>query len=98
MGTNSTLAEVHVQFAERPDDSPLRCAFEPLSEKDLAHRLTTLANPARTVFDSTRGHVADAIAFQPCLHYNSQDRFVAKQLDVHGQKWTFTGVFDGAFL
>ncbi|KAH9034047.1 protein serine/threonine phosphatase 2C [Lactarius deliciosus] len=95
MCTDPSVAEVHVEFAERPDDSPLRCAFEPLSEKDLAQRLTTLAKPERTVFDAARGRLADAIAFQPCLRYSSQDRFVVRQLDVHGQKWTFTGVFDG---
>jgi hypothetical protein len=32
------------------------------------------------------------------VRYNSQDRFVARQLDVHGKKWTFTGVFDGTLL
>ncbi|KAI9433847.1 protein serine/threonine phosphatase 2C [Lactarius indigo] len=85
MCSDPAVAEVHVEFAERPDDSPLRCAFEPLSEKDLTQRLTT-SRKART------HHV---VAFQPCLRYSSQDRFVVRQLDVHGQKWTFTGVFDG---
>ncbi|KAH9009116.1 protein serine/threonine phosphatase 2C [Lactarius deliciosus] len=85
MCTNPSVAEVHVEFAERPDDSPLRCAFEPLSEKDLAQRLTP----------SQSQNAPYAIAFQPCLRYSSQDRFVVRQLDVHGQKWTFTGVFDG---
>ncbi|KAH9170805.1 protein serine/threonine phosphatase 2C [Lactarius sanguifluus] len=80
MCTDPSVAEVHVEFAERPDDSPLRCAFEPLSEKDLAQRLTTLAKPERTVRVSATAQ---------------QDRFVVRQLDVHGQKWTFTGVFDG---
>ncbi|KAF8267583.1 phosphatase 2C-like domain-containing protein [Lactarius quietus] len=92
MGSDPT---VQVEFAGRPDDSPLRCAFEPLSEKDLTQRLTTLAKPERTVFDAARGRLADAIAFQPCLHYSSQDRFVVQQVEVHGQRWTFTGVFDG---
>ena len=96
MGSNPAVAEVQVELAERPDDSPLRCAFVPLSENDLSRRLATLANPKRTVFDAERGYLADTIAFQPCLRYNSQDRFVVRQLDIHGQKWTFTGVFDGA--
>jgi len=89
-------AEVHVELAERPDDSPLRCTFEPLSESDVAERLATLARPERTVFDAARGHLADAVAFQPCTRYNSQDRYVVQQLDVHGLKWTFTSVLDGA--
>ena len=97
MGNDPTLAEVQVEFAERPDDSPLRCAFEPLSEKDVTQRLSALARPERTVFDATRGRLADSVAFQPCLRYSSQDRFVVKQLEVQGQRWTFTGVFDGAF-
>ncbi|KAF8471622.1 protein serine/threonine phosphatase 2C [Russula ochroleuca] len=95
MGSVPAVAEVQVELAERPDDSPLRCAFVPLSENDLVRRLTALAKPERTVFDATRGHLADAVAFQPCVRYNSQDRFTVRQLDVHGKKWTFTGVFDG---
>ncbi|KAI0255277.1 phosphatase 2C-like domain-containing protein [Lactifluus subvellereus] len=95
MGSNPAVAEVQVELAERPDDSPLLCAFVPLSEDDLTQRLAALAHPERTVFDAARGHLADTVAFQPCLRYNSQDCFVAQQLDVHGQKWTFTGVFDG---
>jgi hypothetical protein len=98
MGSNTAVAEVHVELAERPDDTPLRCAFVPLSEHELSQRLAFLANPNRTVFDAARGHLADIIAFQPCLRYKSQDRFVAQQLDIHGQKWTFTGVFDGVLL
>ncbi|KAF8496799.1 protein serine/threonine phosphatase 2C [Russula emetica] len=89
------VVEVQVELAERPDDSPLRCAFVPLSEADLTQHLKALAKPERTVFDATRGHLADAVAFQPCTRYNSQDRFAVQQLDVHGKKWTFTGVFDG---
>jgi pyruvate dehydrogenase phosphatase len=95
MGNDPTVAEVHVEFAGRPDDTPLRCAFEPLSEKDVTQRLSALARPERTVFDAARGRLADAIAFQPCLRYSSQDRFVVQQIEVHGQRWTFTGVFDG---
>jgi pyruvate dehydrogenase phosphatase len=98
MGSTPVVAEVQVELAERPDDSPLRCAFVPLSEHDLTQRLAALAKPERTVFDAARGHLADAVAFQPCARYNSQDRFVVRQIEVHGKKWTFTGVFDGAFL
>ncbi|KAI0263731.1 phosphatase 2C-like domain-containing protein [Gloeopeniophorella convolvens] len=95
MTTIPAVAEVHVELAERPDDAPLCCAFVPLSENDIAARLSALAQPQRTVFDSPRGYRADSIAFQPCEQYNSQDRLVVQQLDVHGQQWTFTGVFDG---
>lgn len=98
MGSVPAVAEVQVELAERPDDSPLRCTFVPLSEADLVQRLKALAKPERTVFDATRGHLVDAVAFQPCTRYNSQDRFVVHQLDVHGKKWVFTGVFDGTLL
>jgi len=98
MGSVPTVVEVQVELAERPDDSPIRCAFVSLSEADLVQRLKALAKPERTVFDATRGHLADAVAFQPCTRYNSQDRFVMQQLDVYGKKWIFTGVFDGTLL
>jgi pyruvate dehydrogenase phosphatase len=70
----------------------------PLSETDLAQRLSALAKPEWTFFDATRGHLANAVAFQHCMHYNPQDRFVVRQLDVHGKKWTFIDVFDGTLL
>ena len=98
MCSPALATEVQVELAERPDDSPLRCTFESLSEHDVAQRLETLAKPERTIFDAARGHLADAVAFQPCTQYKSQDRFVVRQIDVHGAKWTFTGVFDGASL
>ena len=98
MSSPAVVTEVQVELAERPEDSPLRCTFEPLSEHDVAQRLETLAKPERTIFDAARGHLADAIAFQPCTRYKSQDRFVVRQIDVHGRKWSFTAVFDGAFL
>jgi hypothetical protein len=98
MCSPAVATEVQVELAERPDDSPLRCTFESLSEHDITQRLETLAKPERTVFDAARGHLADAVAFQPCTRYKSQDRFVVRQIDVHGTKWTFTAVFDGASL
>ncbi|KAI0317398.1 protein serine/threonine phosphatase 2C [Amylostereum chailletii] len=88
-------AEVQVELAERPDDSPLKVSFEPLSEADVDARLVALARPSTTVFDASHGRGADAVSFQPCRTYKSQDRYVVKQLDVYGKKWTFTGVFDG---
>ena len=97
MGNNPTVAEVQVEFAGHPDDSPLRCAFGPLSEKDVTQRLSALERPERTVFDTARGRLADSVTFQPCLGSSSQDHFVVKQLEVQGQRWTFTGVFNGAF-
>ncbi|EAU81984.2 hypothetical protein CC1G_09170 [Coprinopsis cinerea okayama7 len=39
--------------------------------------------------------LVDSINFQPCRNLRTQDRYVVTQLDVHGELWTFTGVFDG---
>ncbi|KAI0042841.1 protein serine/threonine phosphatase 2C [Auriscalpium vulgare] len=95
---DAQYAEVRVELADRPDDSPIRCAFVPLSDADVSANLRALAHPQRTVFDSTAGHRVDSVSFQPCVGYHTQDRHVVQQLDVHGQKWTFTGVFDAGHL
>jgi len=92
------LAVVQVEFAKQPDGAPLRCTFVPLSEADLVQRLKALAKLEWTVFDAMCGHLVDAVAFQPCTRYNSQDRFVVRQLDVHGKNWIFMGIFDGMLL
>lgn len=42
-----------------------------------------------------RINVVDSINFQPCRTLKTQDRYVVTQLDVHGELWTLTGVFDG---
>ncbi|KAH6919164.1 phosphatase 2C-like domain-containing protein [Coprinopsis sp. MPI-PUGE-AT-0042] len=39
--------------------------------------------------------VADSVNFQPCRNLKTQDRYVVTQLDIHGEIWTLTGVFDG---
>jgi hypothetical protein len=70
------VSEVQVGLS---DDTPSRYAFVPLSETDLAQRLSTFAQPERTFFDATRGHLANAVAFQHCMHYNSQYCFDVRQ-------------------
>jgi hypothetical protein len=77
------------------------CAVDPLNQN--FHSETTermpldkpvpLAKPEWTIFDETRGHLAETAAFQPCMRYNSQGRFAVRHL--HGKKWTLISVFDG---
>ncbi|THH17995.1 hypothetical protein EW146_g2933 [Bondarzewia mesenterica] len=76
-------------------DAPAKYAFVSLTEDEVSTRLDALAHPRRKVFDAARGRKADSVTFQPCQAYSSQDRYVVKELEVHGKKWTFTGVFDG---
>ncbi|TFY56597.1 hypothetical protein EVG20_g8865 [Dentipellis fragilis] len=71
------------------------CAFVPLSDGEVQARLRAVSRPENAVFDRAHGRRADSVTFQPCTQYSSQDRYVVQQLDVHGRKWTFTGVFDG---
>ncbi|KZV72474.1 protein serine/threonine phosphatase 2C [Peniophora sp. CONT] len=81
---------------ERPDDAaPLKCTFEHLSASDVDARLRSLAHPETVAFDARRSARADAVTFQPCPSALSQDRYVMRQLEVHGQRWSFTAVFDG---
>ncbi|TEB31399.1 protein serine/threonine phosphatase 2C [Coprinellus micaceus] len=42
-----------------------------------------------------RVNVVDSVNFQPCKTLKTQDRYVVTQLEVHGEMWTLTGVFDG---
>jgi pyruvate dehydrogenase phosphatase len=45
-----------------------------------------------------RVNVVDSVNFQPCKTLKTQDRYVVTQLEVHGEMWTLTGVFDGRYL
>jgi hypothetical protein len=73
-----------------PTESPLV-----LSETELVRELHALGNAQTTLLDPLRGWRADTVSFQPRLDARSQDRLVVKQLDIHGQPWTLTAVFDG---
>jgi hypothetical protein len=92
MGNDPTVAEVHVEFAGRPDDTPLRCAFEPLSEKDVTQRLSALARPERTVFDAARGPTCrrhriptvSPLQFAGPLR-RAADRSTWAEVDIHGR-------------
>jgi pyruvate dehydrogenase phosphatase len=78
------------------DDGPWPRQFQLLSEPEVSKELKFLAKPhSFTVGGHYRVH---GINFQPCSKYRTQDRYVIKELDVHGKKWGFTGVFDGTKL
>ncbi|TFK45621.1 protein serine/threonine phosphatase 2C [Heliocybe sulcata] len=78
-----------------PEDGPWPRKFQPLTEEQIGKELALLAKPQTTGFDSQRGWKADSLNFQPCPSYSTQDRYVVQHLDIHGQTWTLTGVFDG---
>ena len=77
---------------DKKPESPVQYAFLALSPEEAEQRLRELAQPYTAEFASIH-----SVTLQPCSAYRSQDRHVVKQLDVHGQLWTFTGVFDGRF-
>lgn len=56
-----------------------------------------LAKPQSVQFDTQHGWRADSVNFQPSPTTRTQDRYVVKQINVHGELWTLTGVFDGMF-
>ncbi|KAH0584576.1 hypothetical protein H2248_010109 [Termitomyces sp. 'cryptogamus'] len=78
-----------------PEDGPWPRSYQVLSEPELWRELRALAKPQSTVFDERRGWRADSLNFQPSPNTKTQDRYVVTQLDILGQPWTLTGVFDG---
>ncbi|KZT24007.1 protein serine/threonine phosphatase 2C [Neolentinus lepideus HHB14362 ss-1] len=78
-----------------PEDGPWPRKFQALTEEQIEKELALLAKPQTTTLDTQQGWKADSLNFQPCPSYGTQDRYVVQQLDIHGQTWTLTGVFDG---
>ncbi|KAF4578384.1 hypothetical protein EYR36_000191 [Pleurotus pulmonarius] len=75
------------------EDGPWPRAYQILENDQVWRELNMLAKPQTSYFDG--GFRADSLNFQPCLRTRTQDRYVSKELDIHGRKWVFTGVFDG---
>ncbi|KAJ8507038.1 hypothetical protein ONZ45_g10553 [Pleurotus djamor] len=75
------------------EDGPWPKAYQVLDEPELWKELSSLAKPQTLYFEG--GFRADSLNFQPCPRTRTQDRYVAKELEIHGKKWAFTGVFDG---
>lgn len=85
----SSLGDMDANNDEQSETSS-QYTFVPLSSEEMEQRLEELAQPQTATFADIH-----SVTLQPCLGYKSQDRHVVRQLDVHGQLWTFTGVFDG---
>lgn len=78
-----------------PDDGPWPRSYTELDEADIWRELGTLAKPQSVQFDASQGWKADSVNFQPSPSTRTQDRYVVKQLSIHGRAWELTGVFDG---
>ncbi|KAG6888918.1 hypothetical protein C0992_007105, partial [Termitomyces sp. T32_za158] len=78
-----------------PEDGPWPRSYQVLNEPELWRELRALAKPHSIVFDERRGWRADSINFQPSSNTKTQDRYIVTQLDILGQPWALTGVFDG---
>lgn len=78
-----------------PEDDVWPCPYTVLAEPELTRELCAVANAETVVLDPKCGRKADCITFQPCAYMRTQDRYVVKALDVHGQQWTLAAVFDG---
>ncbi|KAF5390157.1 hypothetical protein D9757_002923 [Collybiopsis confluens] len=77
-----------------PDD-PWPRSYTILQEESIWRELRLLAKPQSTHFNAERGWRADSVNFQPSPTTKTQDRYVVKTLEISGESWTFTGVFDG---
>lgn len=80
-----------------PEDGPWPRSYQLLSERELWRELRMLSKPQSIEFDAQRGCRADSVNFQPSPTTKTQDRYVVTQIDIHGRKWSLTGVFDGVF-
>ncbi|XP_006458642.1 hypothetical protein AGABI2DRAFT_200439 [Agaricus bisporus var. bisporus H97] len=78
-----------------PEDGPWPRQYRVLSENEVWRELKELAKPHSVVFNNDRGFRADSINFQPSPKTKTQDRHVVTEINIRGQKWNLTGVFDG---
>ncbi|KAJ7885369.1 phosphatase 2C-like domain-containing protein [Mycena leptocephala] len=78
-----------------PEDGPWPRAFFLLDEAEIWEEFERLADPSSVLFSAEKGWRADGVNFQPSPMASTQDRYVLRQLNVHGRLWTLTGVFDG---
>lgn len=78
-----------------PEDGPWPRQYQVLSEKDVCRELKELAKPQSLIFDQEKGYRADSINFQPSPKTRTQDRYVVTEINIRGQTWNLTGVFDG---
>jgi pyruvate dehydrogenase phosphatase len=79
-----------------PEDGPWPRSYQVLNDSEIWTELTHLARPQTVQLGTLRR--ADCINFQPCPRARTQDRYIVRQLNVHGRLWSLTGVFDGVFI
>ncbi|KAJ7891301.1 phosphatase 2C-like domain-containing protein [Mycena olivaceomarginata] len=76
-----------------PEDIPgSRCTAE---DDEIWDEFQRLADPSSLLFSAEKGWRADGVNFQPSPIASTQDRYILRQLNVHGRLWALTGVFDG---
>ncbi|KAJ7042054.1 phosphatase 2C-like domain-containing protein [Mycena alexandri] len=78
-----------------PEDGPWPRAYYLLDEAEIWEEFQRLADPSSLLCSAENGWRADGINFQPAPQSTTQDRYVLKQLNIHGRLWMLTGVFDG---
>ncbi|KAJ7272931.1 phosphatase 2C-like domain-containing protein [Mycena rebaudengoi] len=78
-----------------PEDGPWPRAYYLLDEAEIWQEFSRVAYPESVLFDAAQGWKGDGVNFQPSPTVMTQDRYVARSLNIHGQLWTLTGVFDG---
>jgi pyruvate dehydrogenase phosphatase len=79
------------------EDGPWPRAFYLLDEDEIWDEFQRLADPSSLLFSAEKGWRADGVNFQPSPIASTQDRYILRQLNVHGRLWGLTGVFDGGF-
>ncbi|KAF7359137.1 Mitochondrial type 2c protein [Mycena sanguinolenta] len=78
-----------------PEDGPWPRAFYLLDEAEIWEEFQRLADPSSILFNAENGWRADGVNFQPSPMASTQDRYILRQLNIHGRLWALTGVFDG---
>ncbi|KAF8191592.1 phosphatase 2C-like domain-containing protein [Mycena galopus ATCC 62051] len=78
-----------------PEDGPWPRAFFLLDEAEIWEEFQRLADPSSLLFNAEKNWRADGVNFQPSPMASTQDRYILKQLNIHGRLWALTGVFDG---
>ncbi|KAJ6552557.1 phosphatase 2C-like domain-containing protein [Mycena sp. CBHHK59/15] len=78
-----------------PEDGLWPRAYYLLDEPEIWQAFQGLADPQSVLLDPVHGRRGDVTNFQPSPAALTQDRYVVKQLNIHGRMWVLTGVFDG---
>nr|GAT54429.1 mitochondrial type 2c protein [Mycena chlorophos] len=78
-----------------PDDGPWPRAYYLLEDEEIWEEFERVAEPSTLLYSREKGWRADGVNFQPAPAACTQDRYVLRQLKIHGRRWSLTGVFDG---